>query len=107
MSWDIALVAIIDYQEVEIVPDINYTHNTNRMIRQAGFTEWPDVDGMPCPEFCRKLSNTLTNLQADPDRWRAMNPPNGWGSYDSLVPVLESILANFGRFPSGTVRCSA
>lgn len=108
MSWDIWLAVEVDGHEVEVTPSVNYTHNCNHMIRAAGFEEWPyELDGMHCGDFCRRLDVTLQRLRSDPDRLRAMNPPNGWGDYDRLVSVLSEVLDDFGRYPSATVRVSA
>ena len=108
MSWDIWLAVEVDGKDVEVVPSVNYTHNCNPMIRSAGFEEWPyKLDGMHCGDFCRRLDVTLQRLKADPGWFRTMNPPNGWGDYDSLVRVLGELLDAFDRYPSATVRVSA
>ena len=108
MSWDIWLAVEVDGKDVEVVPSVNYTHNCNGMIRAAGFDRWPyELDGMHCGDFCRRLETTLGRLRADPGWFRTMNPPNGWGDYDSLVQVLSELLDSFDRFPSATVRVSA
>ena len=31
------------------------------------------------------MLDVLDKMAADPDRWRAMNPPNGWGDYDRCL----------------------
>lgn len=91
----------------------NYTHNTNGMIAAAresighadayelGSTHpimkaigppWYEVlDGMSGAEGARYLGDIITALEADPKRYRAMNPENGWGSYDSLLEVLREM----------------
>lgn len=108
MSWDVELEAVIDGHPVTLVESVNYTHNCNGMIRDAGFAEWPyEIDGMLSDVFTRKLGSAIYNLKADPRRYQAMNPENGWGSYETLLPVLERILVEFDRFPSGRVRCWA
>ena len=108
MSWDIWLSVEVDGKDVEIVPSVNYTHNTNSMIRAAGFEEWPyRIDGMGCREFCKRLDATLEELRSDPTSFRFMNPGNGWGDYDSLVRVLSEVLDAFDSYPSATVRVSA
>jgi len=34
----------------------------------------------------------VENLKANPEKYRAMNPENGWGSYDSLCKKWREIL---------------
>ena len=33
----------------------------------------------------------VCELEANPDTYRAMNPENGWGNYDSLLEVLREM----------------
>ena len=108
MSWDLSLEVIVDEVHCEIAGQYNYTHNTNPMIRAAGFTEWPyELDGMPAGAFAWKLGVAIAALQRDPDAFRAMNPENYWGDYDTLLAVLREIFNDYRRLPSATVRCSA
>jgi len=105
VSWDIKMTTIVDGKKVYFGPDYNYTHNTNEMIRQAGFPEFPEVDGMSVGEFVAKLDIVLTAFAADPGGYRAMDPPNGWGSYDSLSEVLTEMVEAYRPYPSATIQC--
>lgn len=108
MSWDVWLATEVDGHEVEITPSFNYTHNCNPMIRLAGFEQWPyELNGMACRQFCSKLADALHEMRRTPDRYRAMDPENGWGDFDSLRTQLTKIHDTFDRYPSATVRCSA
>lgn len=107
MSWDVWLEAEVDGTAVTLIDSVNYTHNCNRMIREAGFAEWPKgLDGMNCLTFIQKLDAALVAMIGDRPKFRAMDPDNGWGDFDSLFRVLNEISASFSPFPSGTVRCS-
>jgi hypothetical protein len=110
VSWDADLTCDCCGHSVG---DWNYTHNTNGMIAAAreaighadahelGSTHpimqaigppWFDVlNGMSGAEGARYLGDIVTALEADPERYRAMNPENGWGSYDSLLGVLRDM----------------
>lgn len=48
----------------------------------------------------------LEALKADPDKFRAFNPENGWGSYDVFVPWVERYLAACEEYPDAEVRAS-
>jgi len=105
VSWDAELVDDRGHIEVEV----NYTHNTNRMIAEAiqtagrgetpmcggplgkaiGPAWWQTLDGMTGTEGRGFLAAIITELERDPARYEAMNPENGWGSYESLLPVLR------------------
>lgn len=43
---------------------------------------WEVIDGRPGPEGLRIVMAVLTEWNADPDHYRKMDPPNGWGSFD-------------------------
>lgn len=92
----------------------NYTHNTNGMIEEAleraGKTDslaktgepwwsndsggmgkrawWDLLDARSASDGSDLLWDILSQLRLDPAHFRAMNPGNGWGDYDSLVNVL-------------------
>jgi hypothetical protein len=91
--------------------DWNYTHNTNGMIAAAyesvsgepteqcggslgaviGAAWWNRLDGTTGPEGAAYLAQIIKGLEADPERFRAMNPENGWGDYGSLLDILREM----------------
>lgn len=108
MSWDIHLQTVVDAHEIDFGREFNYTHNTNQMVREAGFTEFPyEVDKMNAGVFCERLFAAIEALRADPHRFRAMNPDNGWGTLDGLVGVLTEMHDAYDPYPSAIVRCWA
>jgi hypothetical protein len=82
----------------------NYTSNTNPMVNailaDAGYDGpsawWTHLNGMTGEESRPFLDLIIQGLEADPDRFRAMNPPNGWGSYDNLLATLHEMRAAAG-----------
>lgn len=86
MSWDIG-ISVNGYQLEGC--SYNYTHNCNQMMREANFNWVYDLDGKLVADTVDNFKMMLSNLKADPERFRAMNPVNGWGSYDSLVELWE------------------
>jgi len=96
MSWD----ATLSCPHAEL-SSWNYTHNTNRMIaaamESAGYGKvigpawWDRLNGLSGAEGHFLLRGCVDALLADPHRYQAMNPPNGWGDYDSLVKVLSDM----------------
>lgn len=85
MGWDIEIAH----------NEVNYTHNINPMIREAGIPNWPyeflDNVGF-AKNMIEPLTLTLDNFSKDPEKYRAMNPKNGWGDFDSLQITLTAIL---------------
>lgn len=107
VSWDIALYEHDDGTETE-VPDTwrNYTHNLNATIRAAGLGEWPHVSGWNAGTLAQRLHPVLATLRRDPAMFKALDSPNGWGTYDTLLPVLTDIAAACDANPDATVRMS-
>jgi hypothetical protein len=89
----------------------NYTHNTNGMIASAyeavsgeatpecggslgpviGAAWWGRLSGADGPAGAAYLGQIIKGLEADPGRFRAMNPENGWGDYEGLLGVLREM----------------
>lgn len=83
----------------------SYTSNCAPMWREAG-VDLSEFDGQPASVCANLLADALTELRRDPDKYRAMNPPNAWGSYDTLVTALESLLRLLRQYPKTVVRVS-
>ncbi|MFZ2240551.1 MAG: hypothetical protein WAV90_13640 [Gordonia amarae] len=116
MSWDASLSRSATDED-----EWNYTHNCNHMANavlypdfdtsRTVFSElldpqcpswWQLLDGLDGPESRRLLDRVITGMRAEPARFRAMNPSNGWGDYDRFLRVLERMRAAIPE--SGTVR---
>lgn len=98
MSWDADLICDACGHAMG---DWNFTHNTNPMIDAVlpetaatrttfwgGRSWWDLLHGMGGAAGAAFLNEIVVALEAEPDRFRAMNPPNGWGNYDALLGVL-------------------
>lgn len=120
MSWDATLYD----DRGHIDGDWNFTHNCNRMANaivhpdentdlttfdevlfpKAAGREWKSwwqlLNGMTGEEGRTYLSKIITGLEADPSRFRAMDPPNGWGSYDRFLEVLKEMRDHIPEWPS-------
>jgi hypothetical protein len=42
-------------------------------------------------ELSAILLDGITKMKDNPEKYQAMNPPNGWGTYDSALDYLEQI----------------
>lgn len=111
MSW----TAVLRDDRGHVEGDWNYTHNTNVVANLAldpnyhplsTFDEvfrvspeakasapswWKQLDSMSGAEGGELLGRIIQGLEADPDRFRAMNPENGWGDYDGFLDVLKEM----------------
>jgi hypothetical protein len=110
MSYDIWLEADLGGTGAISVGtlDWNYTSNCARMWRQA----MPETDGlagmhgMLAGDAAKVLRNGITHMTADPGAYRAMNPENGWGDYDSQLFALRELLGAFDAAPRAKVAIS-
>lgn len=78
----------------------NYTHNTNPMVSAAaeaagydlgGESWWRWLDGRTIDSGRPFLGAIVHEMETHPDTYRAMNPPNGWGDYDSILHTLREM----------------
>ena len=53
------------------------------------------------------LEKGLEELVANPDKYKAFNPPNGYGSYEDFVSFCRSVLANCRKYPDAVIEASA
>jgi hypothetical protein len=101
---------VVSVSEDEEVYWANITHNLNTMADKAGLYKplWrPDEIGITrADQLLAPLRSGLERLRADPEQFRAMNPPNGWGDYDGLVRFVEEYLAACERYPHAAVSVS-
>jgi len=82
----------------QIGESYNYTYNTSPMLYDVGI-DWHKLTGKPLSEVVPILKIGLAKLKAEPKRYEAMNPKNGWGSYDGLCKILGEIIAEFETMP--------
>lgn len=88
----------------------NITHNLNTMADAAGLYQpiWrPEELGITTArELIEPLREGLTRMKADPARFKALNPKNGWGSYDAFIPWIEAYLWACEEHPEARVNVS-
>ena len=81
----------------------NYTYNVSKMWYEV-FPEsnkMIDIDGMTCKESLPRLEHLRDTIKADPDKFKAMNPPNGYGCYESFVEAVERLIIVAKNYPNG------
>ena len=87
----------------------NLTYNLSPMLRAAGFPGWSEVVGNdldPLPtgkRVAEVMAEVVSELRADPDKYRELNPPNGWGDYDGAVKTLSDCVAVLREHPGAVV----
>lgn len=88
----------------------NITHNLNKMAEAAGLYRalwYPEKLRITHASYLiETLTVGLACLRSDPSRFKALNPPNKWGNYDSLVGVVEKYLAACKMYPDARIEVS-
>jgi hypothetical protein len=98
----------------------NYTHNCNGMANavldpeykqrsvaeevfcfkdQEHISWWRRLDGLSGPDGAALLHTIITGLESDPEQFRAMNPANGWGDYNTFLAMLKEIRGSVPEWP--------
>jgi len=103
-----------DVQEAEYETDevysANITHNLNTMAGEAGIYEhlWrPDeINITKAKELIEPLREGLHKLKSEPEKYKAFNPSNGWGSYEGLVRFVSNYLDACYENPEADVSVS-
>ena len=86
--------------------DIKYTYNVGGMYREAFKPQEGGVDQlheMDCNEASKHLQRAIDAMKADPDKYKVMNPANGWGDYEGAMRTLNDLLVLCQEHPEGTV----
>jgi hypothetical protein len=96
--------------EEESVFDYNITHNLGKMASEAGIYQhlWrPEELGITkASQLIEPLKTGLFALLADPEKFKAFNPENGWGSYEGLVKFVFAYLQACLQYPDATIGVS-
>lgn len=88
----------------------NITHNLGKMAKAAGVYEhlWrPEEIGITkASQLIEPLEQGLAKLRADQKGFEKHNPPNGWGTYESLVFFVRDYLEACKQYPDADVSAS-
>lgn len=70
------------------------THNLIPMWRAAGVSEvLYESEGKLARDIIPALKAGVAAMKAEPQKFEALNPLNGWGDYDGALAFLERFLA--------------
>lgn len=93
MSYDISLVIDTGKEEREILEIGNYTYNCGSMFAKATEKQYSlsDLNGMNCKEVAKIINFAIINMRSNPEKYKKLNPENGWGDYTSFLEYVEKI----------------
>lgn len=99
-----------DFEEAKL-SSLNITHNLNNMAKAVGLYEvlWrPEEIGITtASQMIVPLEKAIDELVANPDKYKAFNPPNGYGSYEDFVSFCQAVLHNCREYPDAVIEASA
>jgi len=106
MSYDIWLEVGTGGKEPATVGDSwNFTTNCAPMWRLAG-ADLAGFHGKKAFDCAGTLSDAIVHMERRPEKFSALDTPNGWGTYAQLLPALRRLLATFEAHPKAIVRVS-
>jgi len=95
-------------EEETYVFSANITHNLTTMADEAGIYEYlwrpEDKNITHAHQLINPLDTGLKLLKKYPDRFKELNPSNGWGDYKGLVSFVEEYLKACKRYPTAEIR---
>lgn len=106
MSWGVDLE--IDHGDgyttsVEVVD--GHTYNLTPMWRLAGTCQTTsDFDGQSAGRLAPILTAGLVDALRFPERYKALDPDNGWGDYNGFLEILTRFTTLCWQHPTATVR---
>lgn len=89
---------------VRIYDSVNFTYNLGAMFRAAyPAWEWDMICDLKAKHVAPILITIKRELLSAPDKYRALNPPNGWGSYETMLEGLDRMIAYCEEAPEAWV----
>lgn len=64
---------------------------------------WDVLKGTRAADLGEMVGTVVRNLESDPDRFRELNPPNGWGNYKVCLTEMRNFLAAIEQHPNARV----
>ena len=104
MSYDISIMIDTGTGTLHEIEEVgNYTSNLAGMWCDALGHSLGDLHDAPCVEAAPVLASALAKMR-DPnnrERYKAMEPSNGWGNVDSAIEYVQNAYAACLRHPRG------
>lgn len=106
MSYDIWMVADLGGPEpVAIGDSVNHTYNCSAMFRLAlGGKGVNDLERQTGRDMLPRLKSGIRHMEENPNLYLPLNPPNGWGSYDTALEYLKELEAMAEAAPKAMFR---
>lgn len=107
MSYDIYLTIDTGGEHEATVCEVgNHTSNTRPMWDKALSGDFQDLDGKNAGESIEALTFAVVHMENNSAEYLPLNPPNGWGNYNSALKYLYKLLRACEENPKATIRMS-
>lgn len=104
MSYDVWLVIDTGGPEPgHVGASHNMTWNVAPMWRLAGADVGEFHDRL-AGDLLPDLDKAISEMETNPGPYEALNPGNGWGSYETCLGFLRNLRADFRAHPKATVK---
>ena len=98
-----------DYEEAKLASH-NVTHNLNKMAEAVELYKvlWSpeDIGITTSSQMIAPLEIAIKELELSPDKYKAYNPPNGWGNYEYFVDFCKSVLRVCREYPDAVIEAN-
>ena len=102
MSWDISLKEK-QSADVEVIEVGNYTYNVSKMYIEAIGKTLGEFHEMQSLDAVETLRSGVVEMISNPDKYRAMNPVNGYGNYEGALKYLQTFLHECEKNPNSII----
>lgn len=82
----------------------NYTSNVSPMWTHALGYELADLKDRLAADALPDLQRAVAAMEADPDKYEAMGPTNGWGGYEGAHRYLRDLRDACATHPGTAIR---
>lgn len=91
MSYDVTLTINTGHQYMDVYYVGNMTYNVAPMYKLALGIRFAELDGKQSADCIDMLEKAVAHMEANPGTYREMNPPNGWGDYETALAFFDEV----------------
>lgn len=111
MSYDVSVYrekAVFEIEQEDNLVEVNsanITFNVSPMFRKAfkSAAGLYVLDGLDLDSALEEVFAAIKNMLSERKEYEKLNPPSGWGSYESTLLFLFQLCVNFTEVEDGVV----
>jgi septation ring formation regulator EzrA len=98
-----------DYEDAKLSSH-NITHNLNEMAQAVGLYKvlWypEEINITSASQMILPLEEGIKELEANPDKYKVFNAPNGYGNYEDFIGFCKSVLQKCREYPNAVIEAA-